>query len=158
MAVVAQEARVVVVLLDVVGDDVVVPIGVPFGHDALSEVGERDVGIAAHAPIGDHSVVPVVTALNGVVCEGIGRSDREEVAYAGIVVDREGVVGRAAVDLEVPAAAREVVVPRFAREQYAHATVGVDAKHGDEGVAIELEVDPDALAAGIYGGFAPVGP
>src|SRR6266571_4967017 len=67
VAVVAQEPRVAVVLLDIVGDDVVIPVRVPLGHDALGEVGQSDVGIAANAPVRNHAIIPVVTAFDRVV-------------------------------------------------------------------------------------------
>src|SRR6266511_1074319 len=158
VTVVAEESGVVVVPLDVVRHDVVVPVGVPLGHDALGEVGQRHIGIAAHAPIGDHAVVPVVTALDRIVDEGIGGCDGEEVAHAGVVVDGEGLARRPSLYLELPPTAHVTVVPRLAREQHTHAAVSVDTEDGDVGVAVEPEEGPDALAAGINGGVTPVGP
>src|SRR6185503_17737831 len=82
VAVVAQEPWITVLLLDVIRDDVVVPVDIPFGHDALGEVGHGDVWIAADATIGDRAVVPVVPALDGIVGEGNSRGDREEISDA----------------------------------------------------------------------------
>src|SRR2546430_2198968 len=91
VAVVAQEPGIVVVLFDVVRRDVVIPLTVAVGHDALCQVGKGDVRIAADPPVGDLSIIPVVLALDAVVHERIRRGDGEQVADTGIVIDVEGV-------------------------------------------------------------------
>ena len=146
-------------LADVVRDHVVIPVGVPFRNDALREISHRHVRVAAHPAIRDDAIVPVIAALDLVVDERISRRDREQVADAGIIVDRKGVAPElAAVDLEVPARAREVVFPRIAREQHAHPTVRVDTEDRDVGVLIEAEKEPHPLTAGINGPLATIGP
>src|SRR5881397_2729590 len=130
VAVVAQEPRVIVVLLHVVGDDVVVPVGVAVRDDVLGDIGERDVRIAAHPPIRDEAVVPVIFSFDGVVYERVGRRDGEDVADPRVVVDVERVPRRPVLHFIVATAAREVVVPRLARIQDADPTVGVDAQDG----------------------------
>src|SRR4029077_5330922 len=75
VAVVAQEAGIVVVLTDVVRDDVIVPVRVPLRDDALSEIGHRDVRIAADTAICDGAIVPVIAALDLVVDERVCRGD-----------------------------------------------------------------------------------
>src|SRR5687767_4115830 len=159
MTVVAEEARVVVVLLDVVRDHIVIPVGITFGDDALGELRQGNIGITTHATIGDRPVVPVIAAFDAVVDEWIGGRHREEVADAGIVIDGERVaVQLAAVDLELTPAPREVVFPRLAREQHPHTSVGVDAEDRDVGVLVELEEGPDPLAAGKNRTVAAIGP
>ena len=146
-------------LADIVRDDVVVPVDVPFRYDALRQVGHRDIRIAAHAAVGDDAIIPVIAALNAVVHEGIGRRDRKQIADAGIVVDRERFPGElVAIHLEVPAAASEVVFPRFAREQHADTTIRIHTEDRDIGVLIETEIQPDPLTAGINGRITAVGP
>src|SRR5439155_24579578 len=54
-------------------------------------------------------------------------------------------------------AAREVVLPRLAREQHAHAAVGIDAQHRDVSILAGLEVDADGLS-GRERIVAPTGP
>src|SRR5438046_7822835 len=53
VAVVAQEPRIVVMLLHLVRRDIVIPIAVTIGHDALGQVGEGDVRIAADPSVRD---------------------------------------------------------------------------------------------------------
>src|SRR5205085_8323048 len=101
-----------VVPLHVVGREVVVPVAVVRGHDALRQVRDRHVRIAMHAAIGDGAIVPMVMAFERVVHERVAGDDGEDVADARVVVDVERVAGVAARDLVVPAAAREVVLPR----------------------------------------------
>src|SRR5947199_5543244 len=67
VAVVAQERRIVVMLLHVVRRDIVIPIAVTIGHDALGQVGEGDVRIAADPSVGDQSIIPVVPPLDPVL-------------------------------------------------------------------------------------------
>ena len=146
-------------LSDVVRDDVVVPVGVSFRDDALREVGHRDIRVAPHAAIGDDAIIPVVTALDLVVDEGICRRDTEQVADAGLVVDRKRIAAQhPTIDLEIPTTTREVVFPRIAREKHPDATVGIDTEDRDVGVLIEAEVHPDALTASKNGRVVPVGP
>ena len=146
-------------LPDVVRDDVVVPVSVTVGHDALREIGHRDVWVALHSAIGNHAIVPVVTALDLVVGERISRRHGEEVADTGVVVDCEGIAAQSApIDLELPAAAREVVFPGIAGEQHAHTTIRIDTENRDIGVLIDLEVQPDAFPARINRGVAAVRP
>jgi hypothetical protein len=83
VAVITEEPRVVVTPLHIVGDDVVVPVGVAVRNDALCQVGERDVGVAPHAAVGDHAIVPMVAGRNGVVFEWIGGDDGEHITDAG---------------------------------------------------------------------------
>src|SRR5229473_3569801 len=89
MAIIAQEAGIVVVLLHVIGRNVVVPRAVAVGHHALRQVRDRHIGVPVHATVRDHAVIPMVVALEPVVAEGVGRGDGEDVADAGIVVDGE---------------------------------------------------------------------
>src|SRR5439155_23092859 len=78
---------------------------------------------------------------------------------AGIIVDRKGVAPElTAIDLEIPAAAREVVFPRIAWEQHANPTVRVHAEDRDVGVLIEPEKEPHPLTAGNNGPLATIGP
>src|SRR5207249_97133 len=67
VAVVAQEPGIVVMLLHVVRRDIVIPIAVTIGDDALGQVGEGDVRIAADPSVGDQSIIPVVSVLDPVV-------------------------------------------------------------------------------------------
>src|SRR5256885_1659511 len=157
VAVVAQDPRVIVVLLHVVGDDVVVPVGVAVRDDVLGDIGERDVRIAAHPPIRDEAVVPVIFSFDGVVYERVGRRDGEDVADPRLVVDVERVPRRPVLHFIVATAAREVVVPRLARIQDAHPTVGVDAQDGHVGVLLGAETDLRRLAVGVRI-IATVGP
>ena len=147
VAVVAEEAGIVVVPLHIIRHHVVIPVRVVRREDAPGEVGERDVGVAADAPVGDHAVVPVVARLDRVVDERVGGGDGEQVAHAGVVVHGEGVARGVALDFELLPSAHEVVLPRIAREQHAHAAVGVDAEQGDIGVLVRPEVDASAVAA-----------
>src|SRR5229473_2126424 len=149
MAIIAQEAGIVVVLLHVIGRNVVVPRAVAVGHHALRQVRDRHIGVPVHATVRDHAVIPMVVALEPVVAEGVGRGDGEDVADAGIVIDGECVAVGLALNLVVPGAAHEVVFPGLAREQDAHAAVGIDANDGDVGVLLGAEVHADALAARI---------
>ncbi len=144
-------------LLDVVRRDVVIPITVTVGHDALCQVGEGHVRIAADLPIGDQPIVPVLVALDAVVHERVGRGHGEHVTDARIVVDIEGVAAGSALHLVVSTAADEAVLPRLAWEQHAHPAVGVDTQDGDEGVPVGSEVHANPLAAGVRT-VAPVGP
>src|SRR6185312_6436068 len=124
VAVVAQESRIVVMTLDVVGHDVVVPVGVAFRNDPLCEIGERDVRISADAPVGDHAVIPMIARLDLVINEGVWGGHRKQVADTGRVVDRERLAAElSAVYFEIAAPAGEVVLPRFARKQDANAPV-----------------------------------
>ena len=157
VAVVAQEPGIVVVLFDVVRRDVVIPLTVAVGHDALCQVGKGDVRIAADPPVGDQSIIPVVLALDAVVHERIRRGDGEQVADTGIVIDVEGVAVVSALHFVVAPTAGEVVLPRLARKQHAHPAVGVDAQDGHEGVPVGAEVHADTLAAAVRT-VAPVGP
>src|SRR5229473_1475099 len=157
MAIIAQEAGIVVVLLHVIGRNVVVPRAVAVGHHALRQVRDRHIGVPVHATVRDHAVIPMVVALEPVVAEGVGRGDGEDVADAGIVVDGECVAVGLALNLVVPGAAHEVVFPGLAREQDAHPAVGIDANDGDVGVLLGAEVHADALAARIRI-LAPVRP
>src|SRR5438874_1020839 len=157
VAVVAQEPGIVVVPLDVVGCEVVVPVAVPRRHDTLRQVRDCHVGIAVHAAVADRAIVPMVMILERIVHEGVARDDGEDVAHAGGVVDVKGVARVAARYFVVAVAAREVVLPRLAREQHAHPAVGVDAQDGDVGVLLGAKVHAHALAAGV-GVVAPVGP
>src|SRR3989441_10358826 len=59
VAVVAEEPRIVVVPLDVIGRHVVIPVAVVRRQDALGEIGERHVGIARDAAVGDRAVVQI---------------------------------------------------------------------------------------------------
>ena len=157
VAVVAQEPRIVVMLLHVVRRDIVIPIAVTIGHDALGQVGEGDVRIAADPSVGDQSIIPVVPALDPVVHERVGRGHGEQVADTRIVIDVEGVAVVSALHLVVATTTGEVVLPRLPWKQDAHPAVGVDAQDRHERVPIGAEVSADALAAGV-GAVAPVGP
>src|SRR5882672_1377557 len=157
VAVVAQEPGIVVVLLDVVRRDVVIPIVVAVRHDALCQLGEGDVRVAADAPVGDRPIVPVLPTLDAVVDERVSRRDGEHVADTRIVIDVERIAAVSTLHLVIATAAGEVVLPRFARKQHAHPAVGVDAQDGNEGVPVGAEMHANALAAGV-GTVAPVGP
>src|SRR5947199_6943643 len=149
VAIVAEEARVIVVLLHVVRRDVVVPVGVAVRDDALGEVGEGDIRVAADAAIRNNAIIPMIFALDGIVDEGIGRRDGEDVPNAGVVVDVERIARGALLDFVVTASARETVVPRLSRIQDAHPAIGVDAEDGDVSVLFGAEGDPRRLPAGI---------
>ena len=157
VAVVAQEPRVVIMPLDVVRCEVVVPVAVRRGHDALRQIGNRHVRVAVYATVGDGAIVPMVVAFERVVHEGVARDHGKDVAHARVVVDIERVAGVAAGDLVVAAAAREVVLPRLAREQHPHPAIGVDPQDGDVRVLLGAKVHAHALAARV-GVVAPVGP
>src|SRR5713101_1391867 len=157
VAIVAQEPGIVVMLLHVVRRNIVIPITVTIGHDALRQVGESDVRIAPDPSVGDQPIIPVVPALDAVVHERVGRGHGEQVADTRIVIDVEGVAVVSALHLVVATTAGEVVLPRLARKQHAHPAVGVDAQDRHEGIPIGAEVSADALAAGV-GAVAPVGP
>src|SRR5256884_457209 len=157
VAVVAQEPGIVVMLLHVVRRDIVIPIAVTIGDDALGLVGEGDVRIAADPSVGDQSIIPVVSALDPVVHERVGRGHGEQVADPRIVIDVEGVAVVSALHLVVATTTGEVVLPRLPWKQDAHPAVGVDAQDRHERVPIGAEVSTDALAAGV-GAVAPVGP
>ena len=157
VAVVAQEPRVVVMLPHIVGHDIVVPLRVALGHDTLGEAGERDVGVAADAAVGDSAVVPVVAPFDRVVGERVGCRDRENIAHAWVVIDVKGLARVGSPDLVVPVTASEVVLPGLAREQGLHPPVRIDAEDRDERVLLGAEVDPDGLTAGIRV-VAPAGP
>ena len=144
-------------LLHVVRRDIVIPIAVTIGHDALGQVGEGDVRIAADPSVGDQSIIPVVPALDPVVHERVGRGHGEQVADTRIVIDVEGVAVVSALHLVVATTTGEVVLPRLPWKQDAHPAVGVDAQDRHERVPIGAEVSADALAAGV-GAVAPVGP
>src|SRR5213596_1856824 len=113
VAVVAQEPRIVVMLLHVVRRDIVIPIAVTIGHDVLGQVGEGDVRIAADPSVGDQSIIPVVPALDPVVHERVGRGHGEQVADTRIVIDVEGVAVVSALHLVVATTTGEVVLPRL---------------------------------------------
>jgi len=157
VAVVAQEPGIVVVLLHVIRRDVVIPITVAVGHDALCQVGEGDVRIAAYPPVGDQPIIPVVLALDAVVLERVGGGDGKQVADTRIIIDGEGVAVVSALHLVVATAAGEIVLPRLARKQHAHAAVGIDAQDGYKGIPIGAEMHTDGLAAGV-GAVTAVGP
>jgi len=157
VAVIAQEPRIVIMPLDIIRHDVIIPIDIAFWLNALRQIGHRDVGIAADTAVRDYAVVPVLVGRYVIVPEGISGRDGKQIADARIIIDRKGFAAQlVAVDLELPAAAGEVVIPRFTRKQNADATIGVHTEDGDVGVLIELEVHPDALAAGIDDVIAPV--
>ena len=99
----------------------------------------------------------MVAALDGVVDEGVGRRDGEDVSLAGVIVDIEGGPVRAVQDLVVAAAAGEVVFPRLTRKQHAYAAIGVDAQDRDVGVLVGAEVDAHGLS-GARRIVAAVGP
>ena len=157
MAVVAQETRIVVVLLDVVRNDVVVPVRISVGHQPLREVREGDIRVAAHATVGDRPVVPVIPALDAIVDERIGGGDPEDIADPRIIIHVERVAIGSTLDFVVATAAREVVLPRLPREQHPHAPIGVNAEDGDVGVTVGPEMNPGALTPGV-GTIAPIGP
>ena len=157
VAVVTQEPGIVVVLLHVIRRDVVIPITVAIGHDALCHVGEGDVRIAADPPVGDHPIIPVLVTLDAVVDERIGRGHREQIADTRIVVDVEGIAVVSTLHLVLATTAGEVVLPRLTRKQHAHPAIGVDAQDRHEGVPVGAEVHTDALAAGV-GTVPPVAP
>src|SRR5256884_3881138 len=141
VAVVTQEPRVVIMPLDVVRCEVVVPVAVRRGHDALRQIGNRHVRVAVYATLGDGAIVPMVVAFERVVHEGVARDHGEDVAHAGGVVDVKGVARVAAGDLVVAAAAREVVLPRLPREHHPHPALGVDPPDGDLRVLTGANVD-----------------
>src|SRR5438876_383986 len=157
VAVIAQEPRIIVVPLDVVRRQIVVPVAVPRRYDALRQVRDRHVRVAVYATVGNGAIVPMVVALERVVHERVTRDDGEDVAHARVVVDIEGDAGVAARDLVVAATAREVVLPRLARKQHPHPAIGVDAQDGDVRVLLGAKVHAHALA-GCIGVLAPVGP
>jgi hypothetical protein len=84
MTVVADEARIVVMLFDVVGSDIVA-ITVP--SDSSSQVGESHVRISADPPISDQSEVPVVATGYLVIVERLRRAHRENISDARIFID-----------------------------------------------------------------------
>src|SRR5207237_10554343 len=147
VAVVAQKPWIVVVPLDVVRREVVVPVAVVRGHDALRQVRDRHVGIAVHATVRDGAIVPMVPAFERVVHQRVAGVDGEDVADPRGIVDVERVARVATRDLVVAAAAREVVLPRLAREQDPHPAVRVDAQDGDVGVLLAAEVNAHTVAA-----------
>ena len=79
VAVVADEARVVVVVVDVVGRNVVVVIA--GWREPRRQVGEPDVGIALDASAVDQTIVPVVTPGDVAEVERVGGGDGEEVPH-----------------------------------------------------------------------------
>src|SRR2546425_4636296 len=157
VTIVAQEPGIVVVLLDVIGNDVVVPVGVVGRDDALREIGQRHVRIAAHPAVGHHAVVPMVAALERVVDERIRRRDGEEIANAGVVVDLEHIAGLVALHLELPPTADVVVLPWLAGEQHADAAVGVDAQQREVGILVRADEDANPVTSGV-GIVAAAGP
>src|SRR5204862_4783047 len=123
------------------------------------QTGVTAVWVTLSAAVGYPAIIAVVTALALIVDERIGRRHGEEVADAGVVVDRKCIAAQcAAIDLEIPPPAREVVFPRIAREQHANTTVRINTEDRDIGVLIDSEIQPDAFAAGINGGVASVRP
>jgi hypothetical protein len=62
------------------------------------------------------------------------------------------------VDLELPAAAGEIVFPRFTGEQDSDTTVGIDTEDCDVSILVEPEIDPDALTAAKDRRVPPVRP
>ena len=157
VAVIAQEAGVVIVLLHVIRHDVIVPIVVAVRHDALGEVRQRDVRVTAHSAIRDRAVVPVLVALERVVDEGVGGGDGKDVADSWIVVDIERISIGSALHLVLATAAGEVVLPWRAREQDANASISVDSQDGDIGVPVGAEMHARTLAA-LIRVVAPIGP
>src|SRR2546421_5436925 len=107
--------------------------------------------------VGDQPIIPVVLALDAVVHERVGRGDGEQVADTRIVIDGEGVAVVSALHLIVATAAGEIVLPRLARKQHAHAAVGIDAQDGYKSIPIGAEMDAHGLAAGV-GVVAAIGP
>src|SRR4029077_652153 len=81
----------------------------------------------------------------------------EDVADARIVIDVERVLVGSALHLVLAAPAGEVVLPRVAGKQDAHATVGVDAQDRDVRVPVGAEMHPRTVAA-VVGVVAPIGP
>src|SRR5690242_10543539 len=157
MAVVAQEARIIIVLLHVIRDDIVVPIPVAVRDDALREIRQRDVWIAADAAVRNRAVVPMLVALEAVVDERIGGGDAEDVADARVVIHVKRILIGSALHLVLAARAGEVVLPRLAGKQDAHATVGVDAQDRDVRVPVGAEVHARTVAA-VVRVVAPIGP
>jgi hypothetical protein len=155
VAVVTQESWVVVTPFHIVRDDVIVPLGVAVRHDALRKIGQRNVGVAAHAAVGDHTIVPMVTARDGGIVERIGGDHGEHVTDSGRVVDVEAV--RAAINLELSPTADVIVLPRHARIQDPNPPVSVDAEQGNEPITVGSEVHACALT-GVVGVVAAVGP
>ena len=154
MAVVADEARVVVVPVHVVRCDVVVVV--PVGRDPGGQIGEPHVGIALDAAAVDEAVVPVVAAGDVPEIERLGGGDREQVSHAGIVIHLEGAAAPGAGDLELVLVADVGVGPGLAREEHPEASVGIDPEHRDVGGLVDADVDPGALAAPV--GLVPVAP
>src|SRR5439155_789827 len=56
VAVVAQEPGIVVVLLHIIRCDVVIPIGITVGHDALRQIGDGDEGVPVDAEVDAHAL------------------------------------------------------------------------------------------------------
>ena len=77
MAVIAEEARIVVLALHIVRHNVVIPIGVAIRFDPLREIRERDIWITADSAIRDHAVVPMIAALDAVIGKRIRGRDGE---------------------------------------------------------------------------------
>src|SRR5438045_884608 len=85
------------------------------GSEPVREIGERYIRVALNPAVGGKgTVVPMLGRFDRVVRKGIGGSDREEVADAGVIVDVERLASRRTPDLVHAAAASEVVLPRLA--------------------------------------------
>src|SRR5512135_2709635 len=150
VTVIAQEPWVVVVLIHVVGSDVVIPVVVARRHDALGQIGERDIRVTTNAAVGDDAVIPVVATRDRIEIEGIGRSDRKDVSDPWIVVDFECVITVVATDLELPTGPDEAVIPRVPGEEHPHAAVGVHPEEGDVRVAISPQEDAGVLSGVVW--------
>jgi len=145
VAVVAGEARIVVVLLDVILRHVVVVLAA--GSDLVGQVADRDIGITPNPPVvGDGAVVPMVTPGDGLEIEWVRRCHREDIADACIIGDPERRSPVPTEHLHPLAAPDPVVLPGIEREEQPEAPIGVDSHHSHVGVHLGDQVHMRVIA------------
>jgi hypothetical protein len=154
VAVIADKPGIIVVFLDVIGDDVVIVFARP--GNARSEFGQAYVRVSPDPAVRYEAIVPMVAPDEFIILERVGRGDGENVPDAGIVIDGKSAI--IAVEyLECPTAPGEIVFPRFPGEQNPGPAVSIDPEHRDIAVGFRLEVDSGVLSAPV-GIVVPIGP
>jgi hypothetical protein len=154
VAVITDEAGVVVVLLDVIRNDVIVVLAWP--GDLRSEFGQAYVRVSPDPPVRDQAIIPVVPPDEVIEAEGVGGRHGKEIAHAGIVIDGKGPVIPVE-NFERSTAPGEIVLPGLPGEQNPDSPVGINANDCDVPVGFGFEVDPGLFTPAI-GVFIAIGP
>jgi hypothetical protein len=131
------------VVVDVVIGDVVIEAAAH--RHALDDFRQLLLGVAVDLNVPENAVVPVVVADELIVPKRIGGIRRVDRAEARGFHDPHGFPIPAAANLEVAAAADEVVLERIQGKQHAHAPLGICVQDHQVPVVLRLHVDPEAV-------------